>query len=112
MSRYCIRHKEKRCAWGHAVFYAHQLKRPFNLKIDIDQKECSSIKGNWPALGGSDLAPAMRGWRGAVPLEEAMRRRDFFKVIAGLTAAFPFAARAQQRGQVRRIGVFMPGAPD
>src|SRR6516225_9993853 len=29
-----------------------KIKRPFNLKIDIDQKECSSIKGNWPALAG------------------------------------------------------------
>jgi len=23
-----------------------KINRPFNLKIDIDQKECSSIKGN------------------------------------------------------------------
>jgi hypothetical protein len=45
-----------------------KIKRPFNLKIDIDQKECSSIKGNWPALGGSDLAPAMRGTQLDAPL--------------------------------------------
>ena len=36
-----------------------------------------------------------------------MRRRDFIKVIAGSTAAWPLVARAQSE-RVRRIGVLMP----
>src|SRR6516225_9708266 len=40
-----------------------------------------------------------------------MRRRDF---IAGLgsTAAWPLAAHAQQREQMRRIGMLLPAAAD
>ena len=34
-----------------------------------------------------------------------MRRRDFIKGIAGSTAVWPFAARAQQAERTRRIGV-------
>jgi putative ABC transport system substrate-binding protein len=40
-----------------------------------------------------------------------MRRRDFIKSIAG-SAAWPLAARAQQREQMRRIGVLMNFASD
>jgi putative ABC transport system substrate-binding protein len=40
-----------------------------------------------------------------------MRRRDFIKVIAGSAAVWPLMARAQQAGQVARIG-FLGVAPD
>jgi putative ABC transport system substrate-binding protein len=40
-----------------------------------------------------------------------MRRRDFFKVIAG-AATWPLTARAQQPGPMRRIGVLMNVAAD
>ena len=40
-----------------------------------------------------------------------MRRRDFIGVVVGL-AAWPIAARAQKRGEIRRIGVLMNRAAD
>jgi putative ABC transport system substrate-binding protein len=41
-----------------------------------------------------------------------MRRRDFFGVVGGGVTAWPFAASAQQRERVRRVGVLMGVKPD
>jgi putative tryptophan/tyrosine transport system substrate-binding protein len=40
-----------------------------------------------------------------------MRRRDFIKVIAGSTAAWPLAVHGQQSGKVPLIGVLWPNPP-
>src|SRR5262249_21903031 len=46
------------------------------------------------------------------PMPVTIKRREFVTAIGGAMAAWPLAARAQQPGRVRRIGVLMSTASD